>query len=130
MSVDLLRADSHLRLDQVDRNMRTALTAAARQAGPKAAGLMAEVLGRPPSRGGAGEAYRFFGSIELSVIIKAMDPMMFALNDGMPGFSAWLDRTGYGNDVGMIRALWAWCESDPDMREIVEQVNAARQALN
>lgn len=119
--IDLLRADSHLSLAVVDQRMRHALTAAARAAGPKAQALMADVLARPASRGGAGEAAQYFGA-ELGEVIKLMDPMIHALNDGMPGFSAWLDRTGYGDDVGMIRALWAWFESDPEMAVIAARM--------
>lgn len=127
--MELLRADSDRTLADVDRRIRIALTAAAQAAGPKAQGLMAQALADGPSAEGAGEAARWFGR-DLKSVLKAMDPMIYALNAGMPGFSAWLDRTGYGNDVTMIRALWAWFESDPELGLVAASMQHGVKALN
>ena len=127
--MQLLRTDSHLTLAAVERRIRVALTAAAQAAGPKAQGLMAQALANGPSSGGAEEAMRWFGR-DLAAVLKAMDPMIYALNAGMPGFSAWLERTGYGDDVTMIRALWAWFESDPELGAVAASMQHGVKAAN
>lgn len=129
MTVDLLRADSHLPLRAIDHRIRHALAAAAVAAGPKAQGLMAAALADGPSSGGAEEASRWFGE-SLPEVIDALSPMIIALNNGMPGFSEWLDRTGYGNDLTMMRALLAWMESDPETAGIVARLRHKVEALN
>lgn len=105
----LLRSHSHLSLEELDRRVRIALTAAAKESGPKARMLMATALANGPSRNGVAESKAFFGD-DLPLVLKLLDPTIIALNQGMPGFSQWLDRTGYSNDVTMIRALYAWIE--------------------
>jgi hypothetical protein len=126
-----LRADSHIPVHEVDRRIRTALMAAAKGAGPKAAVLMTHALANGPSKEGLPEAVRYFGSEQkLQQVIKLMDPMMFALNGGMPGFSEWLDRTGFGNDCTMIRALLAWVESDPELENVARTVLHEKKKLN
>lgn len=107
------RVDQHLPLNEIDRRIRLALLTAAREGGHKAYSLMHAALTNGPSPGSTAEAIRFYGGEDnFRVVIKQMDPMIFALNAGMPGFSAWLDRTGFGNDCTMIRALHAWLENN------------------
>ena len=90
---------------------------------------MAQALANGPSSVGAEEAMSWFGR-DLAAVLKAMDPMIYALNAGMPGFSAWLERTGYGDDVTMIRALWAWFESDPELGAVAASMQHGVKAAN
>ena len=129
------RVDQHLPLDEIDRRIRSALLTAAREGGHKAYSLMHAALTNGPSPGSTAETIRFFGNEEnLRLVIKQMDPMMFALEAGIPGFSAWLDRTGFGNDCTMIRALHSWLEqnysSGDSTMDLAQASHDVRKKLN
>jgi hypothetical protein len=127
--VDLLRADSERTLADVDQRMRHALRAAAQTAGFKARMLMERVLGREAMRDDGREAKRYFGD-ETDTVLELVRPLVIQLNAGMPGFNEWLDRTGYGDDVDMIRALLCWCEHDPAVAEVAARLQHGIAKLN
>lgn len=124
----LLRADEDRTLEDVDRRIRIALTAAADAAGFKARLLMASAIerGAPRDHGRAARAY--FGR-ELETVLALISPLLTAMNKGIPGFNEWLDRTGYGDDVLMIRALLAWCEHDPETAAIASRLQHGLKGL-
>lgn len=127
--IDLLRADSERTLADVDARMRHALRAAAQIAGFKARMLMESVLARHALRDQGFAARAYFGA-ETDTAIELVRLLVIQLNAGMPGFNEWLDRTGYGDDVDMIRALLAWCEHDPDVREVAVRLQHGAAKLN
>jgi hypothetical protein len=127
--VDLLRADSERTLADVDHRMRHALRAAAQAAGSKARMLMENALGRPALRDGGCGAQAYFGG-EIDTVLELVRPLVIQLNAGMPGFNEWLDRTGYGDDVDMIRALLAWCEHDPAVKHVAARLQHGLSKLN
>lgn len=119
--MEILRPHAHLSRAEVDRRMRHALTAAAQASGPKSRALMAAALERrpKPSLAARAESDRFFGGrTKLMAAMHGMAPMIYSLEAGMPGFSDWLNRSGYGDDLLMIRALLAWIEEDPDLCKV------------
>jgi hypothetical protein len=132
--MDLLTAvPEHMTFEAFDRRIRFALVHAATTAGMKAERLMRKALTDGPSKRGAAEAQAWYGD-KLPAICKLLDPMIVALNNGIPGFSEWLDRTRYGNDLTMIRALVAWTDHSqgtvPHFEEISERANDLLRSLN
>lgn len=127
--VDLLLPDSQRTRADVDSRMRHALRSGAQAAGFKARMLMESVLGRRAlgDRGMAAQAY--FGT-EIDSALELVRPLIIQLNSGMPGFNEWLDRTGYGDDVDMIRALLAWCEHNPMVADVARRLQHGTAKLN
>jgi hypothetical protein len=129
----LTAVPDHLSFEAFDRRIRFALTHASKCAGAKAERLMRKALTDGPSKRGAAEAQAWYGD-KLPAILRLLDPMIIALNNGIPGFSEWLDRTGYGNDCTMIRALVAWTDHStgtvPVFQELSDRMNHALRSLN
>lgn len=125
----LLRADDDRTLEDVDRRIRIGLTAAADSAGVKARLLMANALDRLPPYDQGLAAKNYFGR-ELETVLALTGPLLTAMNAGIPGFNEWLDRTGYGDDVLMIRALLAWCEHDPEVAAIASRLQHGLKGLH
>jgi hypothetical protein len=131
--MELLTAvPEHMTFETFDRRIRFALMNVP-SASVKAKHLMRKALTDGPSKRGAAEAQAWYGD-RLPAICKLLDPMIVALNNGIPGFSEWLERTGYGNDLTMIRALVAWTDHSqgtvPHFEEISERANAMLRSLN
>jgi hypothetical protein len=110
----------------VDRRYRTALLAGARAAGSKTYRLMAEALTNGPSKGGATEAQKHFGD-DLPLILAGCNDLIRLLNNGMPGFSEWLEATGFGNDKAMILAMASYAEAAEI--ELTSSRRSVRQVL-
>lgn len=129
----LTAVPEHMTFEAFDRRIRFVLTHASRFAGVKGERLMRKALTDGPSKRGKAETQAWYGD-RLPAICKLLDPMIVALNNGIPGFSEWLDRSGYGNDCTMIRALVAWTDRSqgtiPHFEEISEQANTILQGLN
>lgn len=67
--------------------------------------VMRQAFARPlPGGAGPSEALRFFGQ-DLGEVQLAIAPAILALDEMLPGFRAWLDASGYGDDRYMITAL-------------------------
>lgn len=94
---------------------------------------MRKALSNGPSKNGAADAQAWYGD-KLPAILKLCDPIIIAMNNGIPGFSEWLDQTGYGNDCTMIRALVAWTDHSTGTVEaftdITHRADAALKRLN
>ena len=98
----------HIRAD-VDRHFREALRNAATRAPAVARFHIRAALENGPSRGGGAEAMAFFGS-EIDVKLKLTAPLIDGIEINAPGFKKWLQATGFGNDLRMIRGFVDWAE--------------------
>lgn len=76
---------------------------------PAVSAMFRSALRDGPSPGGAGEAYQYFGA-ELQGILNRTAPVVIECEQHCPGISRWLEVTGFGNTVGMIRAFETWAE--------------------
>lgn len=63
-----------------------------------------------PSKGGAEEALRYFDGNPQHPAILATVPVVEECERFMPGFGFWLQQTGYGDDVEMIKTFARWYE--------------------
>ncbi len=64
-----------------------------------------------PSKGGRPEVERYFGPGYQDLISARVAPLIEYLefcDKGGPGLMKWLDRTGFGNDLGLIKAMLRW----------------------
>lgn len=115
----------HIRQD-VDQRFRRMLTeAVASRGGNRARRLIARALQDNPSRGGVAESVRFFGDglqEKLAVTAQIVD----GLEITTPGFKRWLELTGFGNDVTMIRGFVAWAEHTSGRGHVI---GSAKQRL-
>jgi len=100
---------SHIRKDVDDKFRRMLTEAAARQANFAARFHISNALHNGPSRGGAAESIKFFGS-ELDVKLHLTAEIVDALEVSAPGFKKWMELTGFGNDKTMIRGFVEWAE--------------------
>jgi hypothetical protein len=100
---------SHIRKD-IDARFRNALgQAAVSDANKTARWYIHRALNNGPSRGGVRETMAHFGH-ELNVKLALTAEIVDGLEISMPGFKKWLELTGFGNDLNMIKGFVAWAE--------------------
>lgn len=111
----------HIRAD-VDAKFRRALReAVALDGGPSARFHIRNALDNGPSRGGAAETIRYFGT-ELDVKLAITAQIVDALEISVPGFKKWLELTGFANDKTMIRGFVAWAEHKSGKGRVMAQM--------
>lgn len=104
---------------EVDHHFRETLTKFAGRVSPAIERQVRDVLAAGPSKGGIGEALRYFGD-EGPAMVKRATRVVEYLEFCENGFTRWLEVTGFGNDIGMIKALVAWSDvSDPLSADLV-----------
>lgn len=87
------------------------LVALAGAAGEASGRLMREALeGGVPHSGGKDEAARYFGEHYVAVS-RVCAPVVIAIDGMIPGFSDWLNHTGFGDDKLMLLALMEMASS-------------------
>lgn len=118
---------AHIRSD-VDARFRNALRKAVHADGGKTArNLIMKALEQGPSRGGAVEAMRYFGP-ELQTKLVLTAQIIDGLEISVNGFKKWLELTGFGNDVTMIKAFVAWAEFKNGAGRVIPGVKRAFDA--
>lgn len=94
----------------VDMKFRQGLTEiVSKDGGCYARWQIKNALQNGPSRGGYVEAAQYFGK-EFDTKLKLTVPIVEACEVSMPGFGKWLEQTGFGNDVEMIKGFVLWAE--------------------
>ena len=72
---------------------------------PKVSLTMHEALRAPlPHGGGVAAAMQHFGD-QLEIVLRRIAPTVAAVDEMLPGFTAWLAETGFGDDRFMLDAL-------------------------
>lgn len=108
---EVLRHNGEVKIPQaVDMRFRQALLAEAAQCGVPAVHVrLSHALANGPSPGGVAETMKHFGS-ETAAISMKVAPLVEGMETRHPGFSKWLNVTGFGNDKDMIAAFLLWAE--------------------
>jgi hypothetical protein len=112
----------HIRAE-VDVKFRKALREAVKtDGGATAVFHICNALANGPSRGGATEAMKYFGS-ELDLKLALTAEIVDALEISVPGFKKWLNLTGFGNDKTMIKGFVAWAEYKSGRGRVMTRLN-------
>lgn len=118
----------HIRAD-VDAHYRKALReGVSSHGGEKARYHILLALENGPSRGGYAESAAFFGA-EWDIKLKLTAPVVDGMEVSVPGFKRWLEVTGFGNDLRMIRGFVCWAEHDPRALFVPAAARVHDQAL-
>ena len=93
----------------VDMRYRKALVDLAAQAGPDYAKAVMNALNDGPSRGGMKEAQQTLGD-DLHPLLLRTVPLVEYLESQCKGMKRWLELTGFGNDVNLIKVFVKWAD--------------------
>lgn len=113
----------------VDRRYRQGLWAAAAKAGPKVRWHIHHALRDGPSYRGAAETMEYFGARMQEVMVLTA-PIVDTLEVAMPGFKAWLEISGFGNDKTMFKGFVKWAEHREKFTGAGDILEATRVVLN
>lgn len=115
---------THIRSD-IDARFRRALgEAAMADANKPARYYIHRALDKGPRPGGAREAMQHFGN-ELNVKLALTAEIVDGLEISVPGFKKWLELTGFGNDLTMIKGFVAWAEYKNGQGRVIPTVRPA-----
>jgi hypothetical protein len=93
----------------IDRRYRAALLEGSKAGGHRAHWHISNALQNGPSRGGLAETLAYFKEHDASFLACTAE-LVDGLEITVPGFKRWLEATGFGNDVRMVRGFLAWAE--------------------
>ena len=110
---EFTRENGQVRIRQdVDRRYRAALydlACAIEGADGAIAEEVRRILTRGPSRGGMKEAQQRLGD-DLHPLLLRTVPLVEYLDSQCKGMKRWLDLTGFGNDVNLVKVFVEWAD--------------------
>lgn len=109
----------------VDARFREALSlAAVNDANKTARFYIQRALSNGPMRHGVRLTMAHFGD-KLQVKLALTAQIVDGLEISVPGFKKWLELTGFGNDLNMIKGFVAWAEYRNGAGRVSSEIKAA-----